>query len=115
MRDVGADVEAGVAGARATVGSNIANCSSRLRLRFFCAKVSVARAEDRDVLGAELEGAVEAALVGHQDRAVAAGLAEERHQVGGVGELRHPLRVHEAGRLDDRQAGGERGGGRTRP
>ena len=28
-------------------------------------------------------------------------------QLAGVGELRHPLRVHEAGRLDDGQPGSE--------
>ena len=65
-------------------------------------------AEDRDVPQAELERPVEPALVGHQHRQVATAVgAEPGHQLLGVGELRHPLRVHEAGRLDDRQPGGD--------
>ena len=64
-------------------------------------------AEDGDVPHPELEGPVEAALVGHQHGVGAALLAEHRHQLGGVGQLGHPPRVDEAGRLDDGQAGGD--------
>ena len=77
-------------------------------MRFFCAKVSVALPKIAMCRHAELQRPVEAALVGHQHRAVAGPASpEQRHQLGGVGELGHPLRVHEAGRLDDRQPGGE--------
>ena len=44
------------------------------------------------------------------DKEVASGVAQpvdqDRHQVGGVGQLGHPLRVHEAGGLDDRHRRG---------
>jgi hypothetical protein len=63
------------------------------------------------VLAADLECAVEAALVGDQDRELPAALAEpldqHGHELRGVGQLRHPLRVDEAGRLHDRQPGGD--------
>ena len=51
------------------------------------------------------EGTVEAALIGYQD-----GVGDSRapvepgHQLAGVGQLRDPLRVDEARRLDDPQA-----------
>ena len=71
-------------------------------------------AEDRDVPDAELQGPVEATLVGHQHRvavepaASRVELVETSYDVLRVGQLGHPLRVHEAGRLDDRQPrGGE--------
>ena len=71
-------------------------------------------AEDRDVPAAELQGPVEAAFVGHEHREVAAAVAEERHQLGRVGQLRDPLRVHERRRLDDRQPGVEQPGDELR-
>ena len=59
------------------------------------------------MLQAELEGPVEAPLVGDEHGQVPALVAEGRHHLDRVGELRDPLGVHEAGRLDDRQPGGD--------
>ena len=42
-----------------------------------------------------------------RSRAASPGPRSSVHQLGRVGELGDPPRVHEAGRLDDRQAGGE--------
>ncbi len=103
-RDIGADVEPG----RSRPGHG------RLEHRELPVQAAVevllgeglgGAAEDRDVPAAQLEGAVQAALVGDQHRQVPTLLAEDRHQLGGVGELGHPLRVDEAGGLDDRQPG----------
>ena len=105
-RHVGPDVDAGVA--RATYG--------RLEHRELPVEGAVevlgreglgGAAEDRDVAAAQLQRAVEAALVGHEHRQVAAAVAEQAHQLSRVGELRDPLRVHERRRLDDRQPGVE--------
>ncbi len=76
-------------------------------MRFLRAKVSVALPKIATCREPEREGPVEAALVGHQHGEVDAVGAQARHQLLGVGQLRHPARVHEAGRLDDRQPGGE--------
>src|SRR5690606_21859919 len=68
---------------------------------------------DRDVPAAELDRPVEPALGGNEHREVAGAITqplvgdEGGEQVGGAGQLRHPLRVDEAGRLDDRQPGGD--------
>ena len=68
------------------------------------------RQEDRHLLHARVERLLQALAVGHQagvDHALLA-LDAARH-VAGVGELRDPLRVDEAGDLDVREAGrGER-------
>ena len=63
--------------------------------------------EDRHVPQAELERPVQAALVGHQHGALDALGTKAGHQLGGVGQLRHPARVDEGGGLDDRQPGGQ--------
>jgi hypothetical protein len=63
------------------------------------------RHEDRDLAHAGGERGVEAAAVGHQarqDHAVSARHAAR--DLGGVGQLRDPLRADEAGDLDPRQA-----------
>ena len=109
--DVGAHVEPGVAGA------DHGGLEHRELLVEAAVEVALREglgraAEDRDVAAAELEGAVESAFVRHQHGQLLAGLAElaldqQAHQLGGVGQLGHPLGVHEAGGLDDGQAGGE--------
>ena len=55
-RDVGPHVETGLAGPRRTVGSNIANCSSRVRLRFLLREGLGRAAEDRDVPAGRARG-----------------------------------------------------------
>ena len=104
--DVGADVEPGVAGA----------LHGRLEHRELLVEAAVevllreglgGRAEDRDVLQPELEGPVEAALVGDQDRAVRPASPSRVISSAASASCGHPLRVHEGGRLDDRQPGGE--------
>src|SRR6478672_3476806 len=103
-RHVGADVQPRLAGA----------AHGRLEHRELLVEAAVEvllreglgrRAEDRDVLAAELQRPVEAAVVRHQHREVGAAGTQAGHQVGGVGELGHPPGVHEAGRLDDREPG----------
>ena len=106
-RDVGADVEAGVAGA----------AYGRLEHRELLVEAAVevllgeglgGAAEDRDVAAARAPGPGRGrarwapAPAGPRPTSPSTG-----HQVLGVGELGHPPRVHEAGRLDDRQPGGE--------
>ncbi len=57
--------------------------------------------EDRDLGHARGQGPVQAALVRHEDRIADAGLSRQRREeLFGVGELRDPARVHEAGGLD---------------
>ncbi len=107
-RDVGTHVEPGVTGP----------AHGRLEHRELLVEAAVevalrerlgGAAEDRDVPQPLLQRSVETALVGHQHRHLARHLAQLGHEqvdeVGGVGQLRHPLRVHEARRLDDGQAG----------
>ncbi len=63
-------------------------------------------AEDRDVLQPGLDRAVEPALVGHQHRhRHRAVVVDPCDQLLGVGELRHPARVHEARGLHDGEPG----------
>ena len=77
--------------ARATTGSNIANCSSRLRLRLRWANVSVAQ-PNTAMSGTPRRGPFQAALVGHQHRvADAAAASMSRQQLLGVGQLGNPL------------------------
>ena len=63
------------------------------------------RGEDRDVADLRLQRPVQAALVGNQDGVLRArGLVEAVEELGGVGQLRDPLGVHEAGRFQHDQA-----------
>ena len=94
-RDVGADVEAGVAGA-AYDGLEHRELLVERPVEVLLRERLGRAAEDRDVAAAELERAVEAALVGHQHRAAHGPTSPSiAHQVLGVGELRAPTRVDE--------------------
>ncbi len=64
------------------------------------------RTEHRDPGGPEGERPVQTALVRHEDGQGGVHVGEQREELLGVGELGHPLGVHEAGRLDRGQAGG---------
>src|ERR1700744_620095 len=65
--------------------------------------------EHRDFRGADLAGTFVTLQVGHEHRIDhARRLADTAKDLGGIGELRHPLRADETGRLDRGQSrGGE--------
>ena len=99
-RDIGANVEPG--GARPGHGGlEHLELPVQAAVEVLLGEGLRGTAEDRDVPATQLEGAVEPALVGDQHRELTALVAEDLHQLCGVGELGHPLRVDEAGGLDD--------------